>query len=143
MGLQFQAIGEDGRPIYLEGFDILDPDSPRGWFAAYGWNSGNAVAMCDLLGLGDPTFGSVDIYAARRAVLRATALFDSKAPNHTREEERRYGAPSTGSDGVVELRPLRAVSRALTIEDIRQKLTTFAAYVEAAASAGAIRIQWS
>lgn len=143
MGLQFYALDHSNKPVYVEGFNLLDEDHPCGWIASYGWNRGNATAMCALLEFGDSTSGSVDIPTARRAVMRARALFDSIAPNYTREEEWSYGSPRTGSDGVIELRPLRAFTGGLTVEDLWTRLKTFAAYVESAAKAGAIRIQWS
>jgi hypothetical protein len=146
MGIQFTALaaGDDWRPIYVEGFDQRDEDHPRGFFGIYGWNIGNAVAMFGLLGIeGDPDYGSITIADARRAVMRATALFERKAPQHTRPSETRYGAPREAVDGSIELRPIRVVSGGLTVEQMRDKLTTFGQYVEAAAQAGAARIQWS
>ena len=58
-------------------------------------------------------------------------------------EERIYGRPCADEYGVVEMRPLLALSRGRDVDGLRARLEELAGFVEAAAAAGATAVAWS
>jgi hypothetical protein len=122
----------------------LEDDDPR----QLNWNVGNAAALWPLLGLpahgGEvPQHGEVPIPDARRALVRARALFDREAPRLARPAKLEHGGPRRREDGAIELRPLRAFSARLDVEGIARRVDAFARFVEAIGERGATHIAWS
>jgi len=104
-------------------------------------NEGNAVLLLGALGLTVDCWGEITLAEARRALMRARAR--KSLSGYTRASETLYGAPRTGEDGVVELRPVRSHGGALTEDDLRDRIERFASLVELAATRGATNITWS
>lgn len=104
----------------------------------------NASALLGLLGL-DPSdlFGSLPIADMRRAIIRARATFDRRAPGFTRESVTIHGAPVVGADGTVELRPVREFGGGLDVDGLARRLADFSAMVETSAELGATEISWA
>ena len=106
-------------------------------------NEGNAVALLSALGLDctdDGLCGELGIPEARRAAWRASARGNLEP--FVREGKLHYGAPRKAADGTVELRPLRAVCCGLSAAELADRISRFAAFVEAAAARGATEIRW-
>ncbi len=102
----------------------------------------NARAVLDLLGLPfEDGTGAAAISDVRRAIMRARATFEKRAPALVREDEVQYGRP-VDRGGVVELRPLRMLSFGLDAEGLRSRLELVAAYVERVAARGATHLSW-
>jgi hypothetical protein len=147
MGIAFSATDHTRRhPRYPEcpARVELDDDDPR----AFHLNVGNAAALWPLLGLpledGQLVpVGEVSVPEARRAVMRARARFEHAASGLVRTAVVTYGAPRRGDDGVVELRPVRAVACGLDEEGLADRLERFSRFVEAVAERGATNIAWS
>jgi hypothetical protein len=121
----------------------LDDDDPR----AFHLNCGNAAALWPLLGLpledGQvPPGGEVSVPDARRALIRARATFERKAPRLVRHAAIEYGAPRTQEDGTVELRPLRMIEVGLDEEGMVDRLDRFARFVDAVSERGATHVAW-
>ncbi len=94
----------------------------------------NARAFLELLEL-QPTEdlqGELSVHDARRAVMKARALFDLKVNKHTREEQEGHGA-----------RGARFFEGGLSRERLQEYLERFAALVEVYASAGCTHIYWA
>jgi len=108
------------------------------------WANSNARAVLNVLGLPgydeDTLAGEATIVVCRRAVIRANATESLDA--YTRPGAVEYAPPREHEDGVVELKPVRMVSFGLCEEGIRERVDAFAAFVEAAAGAGALGISW-
>lgn len=102
----------------------------------------NAGTLLALLGLQIAPAGKVSMPDARRALMRATSSFDRLAPCLTRDAASVYGPPMYRSDGAVELRPIRTRFAALSVEDLRVRLSMFAEIVYDAIDAGADAITW-
>lgn len=92
------------------------------------WANANARLMLGLLGLpqNDELTGCVSLADARRAFIKANALFESRAVNFTRQEE-------IGT---------RYVCCGLTEEGLLYRLNAFGAFLELAMLAGARSIYW-
>jgi hypothetical protein len=112
-------------------------------FEFFSWANENARVMFDLLGIdaGEELVGEATIAELRRAVMRARATVDRRAPELSRPGSVEYGAP-VERDGVVEMRPVRIVRGPILEERIRERLEDLAAFVEAAARAGATGVTW-
>lgn len=108
------------------------------------WSNSNARAVLSVLGLPgydeDTLAGEATIAECRRAVIRANATESLDA--YTRPDAVEYAPPREHERGVVELKPVRMVSFGLCEEGIRERVDAFAAFVEAAVSAGALVISW-
>ncbi len=104
-------------------------------------NEGNAHSLFSALGIEWDPCGQMGIADAHRALMRARSRKDLRA--FTREEEVTYGAPRADENGVVELRPLRSYSQALTVEQVQERIGRFASFVEQSSSRGATAIAWS
>ncbi len=116
----------------------LDIEDPR----HVNWSNGNARAMFALLCLGDELYGEAALPDVRRAILRARATFDRRAPALVRPEEVGYGAPRENEDGAIELRPVRMWSAGLDVVGIRSRLDAFERCVDTLAGRGATHINW-
>lgn len=103
----------------------------------------NAVALLRFLGLPTEECGSASIAEARRAVMRASATFESRADEYVRPEEREYGAPRDRGDGVIELRPLRFFGGGLDVDRMRSYLERLGRFIEIVAARGATHIYWA
>ena len=125
MSATFYGQRADGTPIML---DIEDP-------AYLNLNFGNAYALLGLLGL-DPGPGHLNGEATlpdcRRAVIRARATFERRAPQHTRE----------GSDTK---RPgrVRVIEGDLDVEGLERRLNNFEKFLNVVAEKGATSIYWA
>lgn len=120
------------------GVEICPPQT-----LSYNLANDNAARLLSLLGLGrDDLIGNLDLPSARRAVIRAKAQFNRRAPALVRPEERLYGAPHTQSDGTVELHPLRVVSQGLSADQLYARLITFEQLIVEASQQGATHIHW-
>jgi len=86
--------------------------------------------------------GDQTVPEMRQRIMVARATFDTQVSALTSEEECVYGAPRTNEEGAVELRPLRAWSRGLDEEDIREKFYALVDFVELIASEGATTVHW-
>lgn len=143
MGIQFTAV-DAGNPRETP-FGTFPGRVELGErFEFFGWAYGNARPMFALLGLAvDPgdLAGEATIPELRRAVIWARATLETRAPTLARPRETRFGAP-VERDGVVEMRPVRMVAMELDVDGIRRRLEDFAAFVEAAAAAGATGVTW-
>jgi hypothetical protein len=104
------------------------------------WANGNAYRMLEVLGLLVDDWGEIPLAAARRAVIRATSRSDVSA--FARTEERFYGKPRLAEDGTVELRPLRVFAKGLLVDDIQERITQFAEFVQESEKRGATKISW-
>lgn len=103
----------------------------------------NAFALLSLLGLdAEDSCGSCSLADARRGIMRARASFERRAPAFERAPAVEYAAPRTGTDGVVELKPIRYLSPGFDASDLLDRLDRFAVTVEALASRGATHITW-
>ena len=125
--------------VYLT--DDPSDEDPREFSIA----SANFRAFAGLLGLpiDDALCGELPIADARRAIMRARATFDRRAAAFARAEEVEFGAPRTGADGTIELRPLRAWSGDLSVDRLANYLDRFACVVEAFAARGATHVRWN
>jgi hypothetical protein len=89
------------------------------------------------------TAGMMTLPEARRRVMGARARFERLAPALVRAETITVGGPSLRDDGVVELRPVRAIAPAFTAEDLRERLERFADLLEEGARRGAVEVYWA
>lgn len=151
MGTSFFGINErettttpyGTHPVRVRLHDDADDDfdDPRNLSVA----GGNFAALSALLGLvsDDGECGDMTIAEARRAVMRARATFERKAPGLVREPSTEYGAPRTREDGSIELRPVRAVSGGLDLARLEGYVERFDALVQGLEARGATRIAWA
>jgi hypothetical protein len=111
------------------------------------WSYGNAVAMFGLLGLFIKSeaglTGEAPVADIRRAIVRARATFERRAPGFERAEVIQHGAPRTHADGSIELRPVRAWSMGLDTEGMRVRLDAFERAIHELARRGATHITWA
>lgn len=125
MSATFYGLTQDNKPIMLDSED-----------AAYlNLNFGNAYALLGLLGLDpgqDYLHGDATLPDCRRAIMRARATFERRAPEHTRE----------GSDTK---RPgkARVISGSLDEDGLAIRLDAFERFVNTVAAKGATSIYWA
>jgi hypothetical protein len=134
-------------PEFPESVD-LEVDDPR----FVNWANGNAAALFALLGLGAGSKtewsegyvqGEAPLPDVRRAIIRARATFERRAPELARPESVEHGAPRALPDGSVELRPVRRYEMGLDAEGIGRRLDAFERAVDALADLGATHIAWA
>lgn len=94
--------------------------------------NGNAVALLGLLGLGDELQGEVSLPEARRAVIRARALFDRRAVGLTR------GLADTKGPGHA-----RVIVAGIDDNYLWRRLADFDRFVMFVAEKGAVSIYWA
>lgn len=99
----------------------------------------NAVRLLALLGLPVAPAGECTIAEARRALLRAR---NGRVDRYAREDELVHGAPSEREDGAVELRPIRAWIRGLSVERLAGYVERLEALVQNGGTAGATKLLW-
>jgi hypothetical protein len=99
----------------------------------------NGFRLLALLGLPVTPTGECTIAEARRALLRAR---NGRVDCYAREDEVVHGALSGRGDGAVELRPVRAWIRGLSVERLAGYVNRLDALVRRGGVAGATRIVW-
>lgn len=99
----------------------------------------NALRLLALLGLPVEPVGECPIAEASRAILRARNV---KASSYVREDETVHGAPSERGDGAVELRPIRAWIRGLSVNRLTGYVERLDVLVRKGGEAGATKIVW-
>jgi hypothetical protein len=92
------------------------------------WSSANARIMLRILDFpeNDVLLGSIPLYRARRAFMRANSFIDKRAPQHERTEE-------SGENFII---------FGFTSDMIKERLKQFGAFLELASLAGAKSIYW-
>lgn len=91
----------------------------------------------------DPTEGCISIHEARRAIWAAKARFERLAPQHAFETEVIHGEPRVDEDGVIELRPVRAIIGGLDLAGIERRFGELCQFIDDATAAGATDISWA
>lgn len=108
--------------------DDMHPD-------AVNWNNDNARLVFGLLGLisdnDDGLCGECELPKFRRAIVRARALFDKRAPRFTREAETGRGA-----------RGCRYFMGGCSVEQLRQKVDQAERFALAVEKRGATHVTW-
>lgn len=94
--------------------------------------NGNAVAFLEFLGITpnqeDGLYGEITVPEARRAIMRARALFERRVDNFTRET-------FTSSDG-------RFIESGIDREYFKRRLDSFEKFLNAVVEKGATAIYW-
>ena len=99
-------------------------------------------AILELLGLAnDELLGEASLPEFRRALIRARAIFDRRAPEFVEETRTEYGRPIE-RDGVVEMRPVRAIYGGVDLEGLERRLALLEDFTAVAVAAGATDINW-
>ena len=91
------------------------------------------------LGIARGPTGECTIAEARSALLRAR---NGRVDRYVREHEVVHGAPSGRGDGAVELRPIRAWIRGLSVERLAGYVERLEALVRSGGTASASRLLW-
>ena len=125
--------------VYLTD-DSMGDEDPR----EMNLTSANFRAFAGLLGLpiDEALCGELPLSDVRRAIMRARATFDRRAPAFAREERTTHGAPRRNDDGSIELRPLRTWEGGLSADRLAGYVDRFAVLVEAYAERGATHVRW-
>ncbi len=124
MGIEFYGKKSNGQAI------MLDFEHP----AFISMSSANGRAFLEFLGI-DPGFepsGEITMPEARRAVMRARATFERRAPKFTRE------ASDTKRPGHA-----RFMEGGIDTEYFERRLNDFEKFLNAVAEAGATFIYWA
>ena len=124
MSISFYGMKPDGKPI------SLDDEDP----AFLNMASANGRAFLNFLGIdpGDELTGEFPLPEARRAAIKARALFDKKAGEHTRE------ASDTKRPGHA-----RFISGGIDVDYLARRLDAFDLFLKAVAEKGATSIYWA
>jgi len=99
----------------------------------------NAFRLLALLGLPVTPLGECSIAHARRALLRARNV---DLGNHVRDDEVVQGTPCEREDGTVELRPIRAWIRGLSVDRLAGYVERLDAVVRTGEAARATKLVW-
>lgn len=151
MGIQFSALDTTRTRTAFDGTQLpARVQLPEQW-ELFGFHVAGAMALLGLLEAAcrfrgrtllaslwtDHQIGAVTVVDARRAIMLARARFESVGEATADHVAAVFGA--------LEDHPSGRVHSGLTAgaEDLHRRLEEFAAFVEAAAEAGADRIMWS
>jgi len=109
-------------------------------FLSFSFAPGRAIL--ELLGLAnDELLGEATLPEFRRALIRARATFERRAPAYVEPTRVETGRP-VERDGVVEMRPVRVVWGGIDLEGLERRLALLEDFTAAAIAAGATDINW-
>jgi hypothetical protein len=153
MSISFSAINEnetrevtfaDGQTQSFPEFVDLPEE-----FEFFSMSNDNAMAIFGLLGIEWDCCGTISIPEARRAVIRAKATFERRAPEFTEEEIHLPGGHAgtrvvREGSGVTRIERMGAEFHSFARDEdyLSRRVSDFADLVEAAANAGATGLSW-
>ena len=141
MSISFYGSNSESPSVHLHDDIEADLEDPRGMNLSN--DNGKAFLRFLSINPGEDLCGQIGVPEARRAIMKARASFDRKAPTFTRAVVVEHGRPRQNEDGTIEMRPIRYISGGIDEGYLAERLERFAVLVEALAARGATSIEWS